>query len=59
MNVFYIIYFRVTKYGVRITKSGVNAFFEGVFIISFLLHEFFKHNVIKWNTTSKKIVMLM
>ena len=50
---------KIEKYGVRITKPVVNAFFEGAFIISFLLHEFYKHNnKIKWNSTGKNIVML-
>ena len=50
----WLFYLRVTKYSVRITKPGVNAFFERVFIISFFLHEFCKNVTPK----AKKVVML-
>lgn len=39
-----------------LNPSVVNAFFGGAFI-SFLLHEFYNHNVIKWNITSKNIML--
>ena len=47
---------KIEKYGGRITKPIVNAFFWGTFI-SFLLYEFYNHNVIKWNPTSKNIML--